>query len=181
MRCEEEAERREGADRITRNLNNAPRMPAEGKAPVAILCGGRGTRLQQSTASIPKPLVEIGGKPIVWHVIHIYAAHGFDLFTLLTGHRSDQVDAFVARESWPQDVTVQTLFTGEDTPTGGRVLQAAEQLDGETFCVTYADGVADIDLQAELASHQESGRAATMTVVRPELQFGSPRLEGTAR
>jgi len=142
-------------------------MRAKGNAPVAILCGGRGTRLQQSTASIPKPLVEIGGKPIVWHVVHIYAAFGFDSFTLLTGHRSDQVDAFVAREAWPRGVEVRTLFTGEDTPTGGRVLQAAEAVDGETFCLTYADGVADIDLSAELASHRESGRAATMTVVRP--------------
>jgi glucose-1-phosphate cytidylyltransferase len=143
-----------------------------GKAPVAILCGGRGTRLQERTRSIPKPLVEIGGRPIVWHVIRIYAAFGFDRFVLLTGHKSEQVDAFVDAEQWPDGVDVQAVFTGEETPTGGRIRKAGDHLGDTTFCVTYGDGVADIDLASELTTHKEHGLAATMTVVRPELPFG---------
>jgi len=98
-----------------------------------ILCGGRGTRLQQSVSSIPKPLVEIGGHPIVWHVIQIYAAQGFDRFLLLTGYKSNLIEDFVAAESWPDGVSVEPVFTGEDTPTGGRVHNAAEHLRDGTF------------------------------------------------
>ena len=146
-----------------------------------ILCGGRGTRLQQQAESIPKPLVEIGGRPIVWHVIQIYAAQGFRRFLLLTGHRSELVEEFAAAEAWPDGVEVETVFTGEDTPTGGRVHRAGEHLSGGTFCVTYADGVADVDLREELGFHAAHGDLATMTVVRPELQFGVTELNGDGR
>src|SRR5437660_6300179 len=98
------------------------------KPTVAILCGGRGTRLQEHAQSIPKPLVEIGGRPILWHVIQIYMAQGFTRFLLLTGHKGEQVEAFAARERWPIEVEVSCLPTGEDTPTGGRLRQAAEAL-----------------------------------------------------
>jgi glucose-1-phosphate cytidylyltransferase len=114
-------------------------------------------------------------------VIQIYAAQGFKRFILLTGHRSALIDAFAVAESWPADVTVETHFTGEDTPTGGRVQKACELLSGETFLVTYADGVADIDLRKELAFHHEHGDLATMAVVRPELQFGVTQLNGDGR
>ena len=93
--------------------------------PVAILCGGRGTRLQEKTHAIPKPLVEIGGRPIVWHVIRIYAAHGFRNFKLLTGYLSDLIEDFVAGEQWPDGVEVSCIDTGLETPTGGRVARAA--------------------------------------------------------
>jgi glucose-1-phosphate cytidylyltransferase len=145
---------------------------------VAILCGGRGTRLQEHTQSIPKPLVEIGGRPILWHVIRIYAAQGFRRFVLLTGYRRELVDEFAAAEDWPEGVEVATLFTGDATPTGGRVHLAREHLDGGSFCVTYADGVADIDLDAQLRFHSGHGALATMTVVRPILQFGITELDG---
>jgi glucose-1-phosphate cytidylyltransferase len=145
---------------------------------VAILCGGRGTRLQEHTQLIPKPLVEIGGRPILWHVIQIYLAQGFTRFLLLTGHKGEQVEAFAAAESWPEGAEIRCLKTGENTPTGGRVYLAAEALDGEPFCATYADGVADIDLGALLRYHETHGAAATMTVVRPELQFGVAELAG---
>jgi glucose-1-phosphate cytidylyltransferase len=145
---------------------------------VVILCGGRGTRLREKTESIPKPLVEIGGRPIVWHVIGIYAAQGFDRFLLATGYLGDQVERFVAGDGWPEGVTVECVDTGLDTPTGGRIAALGERLAAGTFCATYADGVADIDLGALLDGHRESGAAATVTVVRPNLQWGVAELDG---
>ena len=143
-----------------------------------ILCGGRGTRLQERTRLLPKPLVEIGGRPIVWHVIQIYVAQGFTRFLLLTGHRRGQIEAFVAAEQWPEEVEIRCLATGEHTPTGGRIHLGADLLDEHECCVTYADGVADVDLDAILAYHRGHGAAATMTVVRPRLQFGVAELNG---
>lgn len=156
-------------------------MASPHETPVAILCGGRGTRLQEQTHAIPKALVEIGGRPIVWHVIQIYLTQGFRDVLLLTGHLGDQVEAFVAAEHWPAGTSVRCLDTGDATPTGGRVARAAEHLRGGTCCVTYADGVADIDLTALLAGHTAAGLAATMTVVRPELQFGVAELTADGR
>jgi glucose-1-phosphate cytidylyltransferase len=145
---------------------------------VAILCGGRGTRLQEHTQSIPKPLVEIGGRPIVWHVIRIYLAQGFSRFVLLTGYKAEMVAEFAASEQWPAGAVVDCLDTGLDTPTGGRIHRAREILGGGRFCLTYADGVADVDLAALLAAHQAGGTTATMTVVQPELQFGVAEVNG---
>lgn len=143
---------------------------------VVILCGGRGTRLQEHTQSIPKPLVEIGGRPIVWHVIELYLAFGFRRFVLCTGYKGELIERFAAAEPWPDGVEVRCLDTGLETPTGGRVLRAAPALVPGPFCVTYADGVADVDLHALLAFHRAHGALATMTVVRPQLQFGVARL-----
>jgi glucose-1-phosphate cytidylyltransferase len=148
------------------------------KPTVAILCGGRGTRLQERTQSIPKPLVEIGGRPIVWHVIQIYIAQGFDRFLLLTGYRGEQIESFVRAQTWAPGVDVKCLDTGQDTPTGGRLHRAGSVLGDATFCATYADGVADIDLDGLLAYHSDHDGAATMTVVRPRLQFGIAQLNG---
>jgi glucose-1-phosphate cytidylyltransferase len=156
-------------------------MASPHETPVAILCGGRGTRLQEHTHAIPKALVEIGGRPIVWHVIQLYITQGFRDVLLLTGYLGDQVEAFVAAQSWPDGVTVTCLETGDETPTGGRVARAAPHLRAGTCCVTYADGVADIDLAALLDGHVAGGRAATMTVVRPELQFGVAELTADGR
>jgi glucose-1-phosphate cytidylyltransferase len=148
------------------------------KPPVVILCGGRGTRLRERTESVPKALVEIGGRPIVWHVIGIYAAQGFDRFLLATGYLGEQVERFVAEEHWPDGVTVECVDTGLDTPTGGRIAALGERLGGGTFCATYADGVADVDLGALLEGHRASGAAATVAVVRPDLQWGVAELDG---
>ena len=148
----------------------ASAQPAE--TPVAILCGGRGTRLQEHTHAIPKALVEIGGKPILWHVVRIYAAQGFRRFLLLTGYKGELIEEFTAAQRWPQSIEVKCLDTGLETPTGGRIATAAERLDDATFCATYADGVADIDLAAELAFHAREEAIATMTVVRPYSQWG---------
>jgi glucose-1-phosphate cytidylyltransferase len=140
--------------------------------PVAILCGGSGTRLRERTESIPKALVEIGGRPILWHVISIYSSQGFSRFLLLTGYKGEQIENWVDEVSWPGGVQVDCLDTGLETPTGGRLKYAAEQLGGEPFSATYADGVADIDLSQLVEFHRAGDAAATMTVVRPELQFG---------
>jgi glucose-1-phosphate cytidylyltransferase len=142
------------------------------KPPVVILCGGRGTRLRERTESVPKALVEIGGRPILWHVIGIYAAQGFERFLLATGYLGEALEEFVASEPWPDGVTVECVDTGLDTPTGGRIAALADRLVGGAFCATYADGVADIDLDALLDFHHGHGDLATMTVVRPHLQWG---------
>ncbi len=145
---------------------------------VVILCGGRGTRLQEHTPSIPKPLVEIGGRPILWHVMQIYLAQGFVSFVLLTGYRAEMIEAFAAQTEWPLGTSVKCLHTGIDTPTGGRLAQVGSVLGDHRFCATYADGVADIDLHALLGEHERHGATGTMTVVQPELQFGVAELNG---
>ncbi len=147
---------------------------------VVILCGGRGTRLQEHTQSIPKPLVEIGGRPILWHVIRIYAAQGLTSFLLSTGYKGELVERFVRGEAWPEGIDVRCVDTGLETPTGGRIRKLERFLDGP-FCATYADGVADIDLRALLDFHAAHGDLATLTVVRPELQFGITELNGDGR
>ena len=150
------------------------------KPPVVILCGGRGTRLRERTESVPKALVEIGGRPILWHVIQIYAAQGFERFLLATGYMGEAVEEFAAAERWPEGVRVECVDTGLDTPTGGRLAALAGRLDGERFCATYADGVADVDLAAQLDFHAERDAIATVTVVQPNLQWGVAALKGDA-
>jgi glucose-1-phosphate cytidylyltransferase len=148
---------------------------------VVILCGGRGTRLRERTETVPKALVEIGGRPILWHVIGIYAAQGFERFLLATGYLGEAVEEFVSSEPWPAGIEVECVDTGVDTPTGGRIARLAGRLAGETFCATYADGVADIDLGALLGFHAQHDKLATMTVVRPHLQWGVAELDGGGR
>ncbi|MCB0867292.1 MAG: NTP transferase domain-containing protein [Solirubrobacterales bacterium] len=146
------------------------------RPPVLILSGGRGTRLREKTETLPKPLVEVGGKPLIWHVIQIYARQGFSDFFLLTGYLGEQIEDFVSRESWPDEVTIACLDTGLDTPTGGRLAKAASKVQG-TFCATYADGVADLELSALLDFHRAGNRVATMTAVRPDLQWGVAEID----
>jgi glucose-1-phosphate cytidylyltransferase len=148
---------------------------------VAILCGGRGTRLQSHAAELPKPLVEIGDRPILWHVVRIFAAQGLRDFRLLTGYRSEQIEAFVAAADWPDGISVRCVDTGLDTPTGGRLWRVREELGRAPFLATYADGVADVELGALLDFHAGHGGLATVTVVRPQLPFGVALVEDDGR
>ena len=143
---------------------------------MAILCGGKGTRMRGGGEAVPKPLVEIGSRPILWHVMSIYAAQGFDRFLLLCGYGADQIRAFA--DTTPPSWDVTCIDTGLDTPTGGRVARASGELKGGTFCLTYADGLADIDLHALVEFHRKSGMSATMTVVRPQNPWGVAHIEG---
>jgi len=150
----------------------------DGSPPVVILCGGRGTRLRDRTQSMPKALVEIGAQPILWHVIEIYARQGFGRFLLCTGYLGEMIEEFVDRHEWPEGVEIECIDTGLDTPTGGRVARIADRLESGPFCVTYADGVADVDLHALWSFHRSGGTLATITVVRPTLQWGLADIDG---
>ena len=122
--------------------------------------------------------MEIGGRPILWHVIRIYASQGFERFVLCLGHQGELIEGFVRDNGLPAGLAIECVDTGEETPTGGRIARVADRLEGERFCATYADGVADVDLGRLLDWHDEHGALATMTVVQPELQFGVAELDG---
>jgi len=165
---------------------------------VVILAGGKGTRLQEETTLKPKPMVEIGGRPMLWHIMKIYAAAGFDEFVLALGYKGEIIkDYFLhyhehrssltvrlragevqlhdgPREDW----TVHLLDTGEETLTGGRVRRAAQFIGPERFLLTYGDGVANVDLSALLAFHERQHALVTLTVVRPPARFGGVTLDG---
>jgi glucose-1-phosphate cytidylyltransferase len=140
-----------------------------------ILCGGKGTRLREHTARIPKPLVEVGPQPIVWHVMRWYAHWGVRRFFLALGYKGDAIRAWVdhARAAGAIDgLDVHCVDTGEETQTGGRVYALREHLAGARFCCTYADGLSDLRLPDLLATHERAGGCVTLTAIRPYSPFG---------
>jgi glucose-1-phosphate cytidylyltransferase len=166
---------------------------------VVILAGGRGTRLAEETAAIPKPMVEIGGRPILWHIMRLYAHFGLTDFVVCLGykgyvikeyfasymlHRSDvTVDLGANRIDYHnrtgEDWRVTLVNTGDATETGGRIRRVASYLSSdEPFCMTYGDGLGDIDIARSIAFHRAHGRLATVTAVRPPPRFGGLRLAG---
>lgn len=165
---------------------------------VVILAGGLGTRLSEETTLRPKPMVEIGGKPLLWHIMKIYASHGFKDFLVACGYKGDCIkeyfhsyltrsnDYFIDLENGSCDVVnrngidwrVGMIDTGLNTMTGGRILRLRDWLKDGTFMVTYGDGVGNIDIKALVRFHQASGRLATVTAVRPPARFGALNLNG---
>jgi glucose-1-phosphate cytidylyltransferase len=180
-------------------ISTSPLDPAE--IPVVILCGGMGTRLREASEKLPKPLVDIGGKPIVWHIMKTYAHYGFRRFVLCLGYKSDQIRRYfldyretvsdftlklASAEEPPQwhgqaaseDWEITFVDTGLLTGTGARVKRVAEYLDTDTFLLTYGDGIGDVDITAVLAAHQAGGRLATVTGVHPASRYGEMHVDG---
>ncbi|MGN6543964.1 MAG: glucose-1-phosphate cytidylyltransferase [Aureliella sp.] len=168
-----------------------------------ILCGGQGSRLREETEYRPKPLIEIGGRPILWHIMQMYAASGFCEFVLCLGYRGQmikdyflqyhamnhdftlspgvaQVPEFHDVSSEPQ-FTVTLAETGLNTMTGGRIQRAARYIDEDTFMMTYGDGVADIDIAELERFHRSHGKLATITVTRPTSRFGVVDLDDSGQ
>ncbi len=146
---------------------------------VVILCGGAGTRLREHTQSIPKGLVEIGGRPILWHIMKLYAHYGFREFVLCLGYKGELIREYF--EAHPQDWGITFVETGVETQTGGRLLRIVPYLKSERAFVTYGDGLANIDLRDLLSFHQRHGTAATITCVNPESPFGVVEVDESHR
>lgn len=164
-----------------------------------ILAGGMGTRLAEETSVRPKPMVEVGGRPILWHIMKIYSAHGFNEFVLCLGYKGYYIKEFFSNYFLHMsDVTldmrtramevhrqtaepwrVTLVDTGDATQTGGRLKRVIDHLrNEEVFALTYGDGVADIDITAELSFHRAHGKLATVSAVRPTTRFGAMTLDG---
>jgi glucose-1-phosphate cytidylyltransferase len=163
-----------------------------------ILAGGRGSRLSEETTARPKPMVEVGGMPILWHVMKIYAAHGIEDFIICLGYKGYLVKEWFANYSlYSSDVTfdmrsgemlvhrctaepwrVTLVDTGAESMTGGRLRRVLPFLGDEDFCFTYGDGVGDVDVTALIAFHRAHGRRATLTAVRPDARFGALTIDG---
>jgi glucose-1-phosphate cytidylyltransferase len=166
---------------------------------VVILAGGRGTRLNEETVAIPKPMVEIGGRPILWHIMRLYAHFGLTDFIVCLGYKGHVIKQYFANyllhrrdvtidlaanridyhKGTGEDWRVTLVDTGDATETGGRIRRIAPHLSPhEPFCMTYGDGVGDIDIACAVAFHHAHGRLATVTAVRPPPRFGGLRLRG---
>lgn len=159
---------------------------------VVILAGGRGTRLAQETATVPKPMLDVGGFPIVWHIMDHFAAYGFSEFVLALGYKSEAFKEYFLRYPYlhsdfslslasgavemarieNRPWRIELVDTGQDTATGGRIGRLRDRLSGDRFFVTYGDGLSDVNLGALLDQHLSTGKAMTITAVPPPSQFG---------
>jgi glucose-1-phosphate cytidylyltransferase len=166
--------------------------------PVVILCGGQGTRLREETEYKPKPMVPVGERPLLWHLMKLYSHHGLSNFVLCLGYRGEYIkDYFYNYEamnsdftvhlgqrrvdfhsSHPEDWRVTLADTGINAMTGARVKRVERYLEAERFCLTYGDGLSDIDIQAVLAFHRAHGKLMTLTAVQPPSRFGQLDFEG---
>jgi glucose-1-phosphate cytidylyltransferase len=165
---------------------------------VVILAGGLGTRLMEETAVRPKPLVEIGGRPVLWHIMKIYAAHGITDFIICLGYKGYLIKEFFASYALhlsdvtfdlcgrsvtthrheAEDWRVTLIDTGDATQTAGRVARVLKYITGDVFCLTYGDGVTDLNIAATIEFHRKHGRKATVTAVYPPKRFGVLKMHG---
>jgi glucose-1-phosphate cytidylyltransferase len=164
-----------------------------------ILAGGLGTRISEESNLKPKPMIEIGGKPILWHIMKIYSSHGVNDFVICCGYKGYVIKEYFANyflhmsdvtfdmcsnqmrvhEQYAEPWSVTLVDTGDDTMTGGRLKRVAPYVQGEqAFCFTYGDGVADVDISAEIAFHREHGKWATVIAVKPPGRYGALQAEG---
>jgi len=144
---------------------------------VVIFCGGQGTRLREETEFRPKPMVLIGQKPILWHIMKTYAHYGFKEFVLCLGYKGEMIRKYFNENGGDRDWSVIAEDTGERAEKGARLKKIERYITGDTFMVTYGDGVADIDIGKLLAFHNSHGKPATMTGVHPRSSFGEVRFE----
>lgn len=164
---------------------------------VVILAGGLGTRLSEETELKPKPMVEIGGKPILWYIMKIYSSYGFNDFVILTGYKSHVIkDYFINYYTRYSDITVDMsnnsvevhktchepwkvtmLYTGQDTMTGGRIKKAQDYIGDEAFLLTYGDGVSNVNIEQLIDTHRKSGKYLTLTAVQPSGRFGALKID----
>jgi glucose-1-phosphate cytidylyltransferase len=165
---------------------------------VAILAGGLGSRISEETVSRPKPMVEIGGRPMLWHVMKLYSSRGFNHFVIAVGYKGEVIKRWFADQaelggnlrirmqdnrvevtaSDCEDWVVDVVETGPSTQTGGRIRRLQPYLGDERFMLTWGDGVSDVDLSALIAFHEGHGRMATLTAVRPPARYGHLQFEG---
>ena len=165
-----------------------------------ILAGGFGTRISEESHLTPKPMIEIGGKPILWHIMKIYSHYGIDEFVICLGYKGYIIKEYFSNyflhmsdvtfcmkenrmdihQKYAEPWTVTLVNTGEGTMTGGRLKRVSPYLGNETFCFTYGDGVADIDIVALLRHHRAGGRLATVTAIQPPGRYGALQIEGDA-
>lgn len=166
-----------------------------------ILAGGLGTRLSEETGTRPKPMVEIGGRPLLWHILKLYSRHGINDFIICCGYKGYLIKEYFANyflhmsdvtfdmrenkmqvhQSVAEPWHVTLVDTGDNTGTGGRLRRIARYLENEdAFCMTYGDGVSDVDIAASIAFHRSHGKLATVTAVQPSARFGGLRFDGTA-
>ena len=165
-----------------------------------ILAGGRGTRISEETHLKPKPMIEIGGRPLLWHIMKIYSAHGIDDFVICCGYKGYLIKEYFANyvlhmsditfdmahntmevhQQHAEPWRVTLVDTGDDTMTGGRLKRVVDYVKGEDeFCFTYGDGVADVDVTASIAFHRSHGKLATVTAVAPPGRYGALQLDGS--
>jgi glucose-1-phosphate cytidylyltransferase len=146
-----------------------------------ILAGGYGTRISEESHMKPKPMIEIGGKPILWHIMKIYSAHRINDFIICCGYKGDQIKEYFSKYEYADDIAkkwdVQLVDTGEDTMTGGRLKRIKDHID-DTFCATYGDGVSDIDINRLISYHKEKKSLATLVAIHPPERFGVLNLSG---